>query len=321
MKPSFLMINFFITTVLSLSALAESERKLKKDCTPLTGEPCFWGKDPQVSFSMISKTKNQRVVVLFHGLSDSPYYMKDVAAIFHAEGYDVIAPALDGHATKSEDLLRVTKGQWLATSEYWLRWAERRWSDVSVGGFSTGGALAIRLAAYESSIRELFLFAPAVKIADPAAKKSCIPFANVFRTGGSWIYSDVPETPVKYNVKSLASVCAVYRLTQDLIDLPTRIRQPIWAAVSSDDKTVDTLAALDFIRASHAPRRNVLLQGSNANAAQLATASAGLQLARGKDVVVGHGEVTLKRNYYWPHKNNEDFRTLEKSLIEHIQRK
>lgn len=90
----------------------------------------------------------ENVVVLFHGLSDSPFFLCAVARELHAEGANVILPLLTGHGlaeplpdAHSEDL----SSRWMADAEAALDFAATRGARVSAGGLSTGGVLAVWL--------------------------------------------------------------------------------------------------------------------------------------------------------------------------------
>lgn len=86
------------------------------------------------------------VAIVIHGLSDSPFFVSGIAAELHQQGYTVIAPLLPGHGRKvvdsdmQDDKLAQRWQQHVAdTVEVALQYSDR----VLLGGFSTGGALAV----------------------------------------------------------------------------------------------------------------------------------------------------------------------------------
>ncbi len=88
------------------------------------------------------------VVVLFHGLSDSPFFMCGLARAFFAAGANVVLPLLTGHGLA--DPLPTAHApelaeRWKADAEAALAFAETRGARVSTGGLSTGGVLAVWL--------------------------------------------------------------------------------------------------------------------------------------------------------------------------------
>ena len=113
--------------------------------------------------------KVQDVLVLTHGLSDSPYYVDAIARRFYREGANVILPLLPGHglldpdkAIKDPDL----DSQWKATIDNAVDVARHLGSRVSIGGFSTGGALSLNKILREpaSVTGGLFLFSAAIDL-------------------------------------------------------------------------------------------------------------------------------------------------------------
>ena len=50
----------------------------------------------------------RRGILLTHGLTDSPYFMRDLGAYFQAQGFVVLAVLLPGHGTQPGDLAGYT---------------------------------------------------------------------------------------------------------------------------------------------------------------------------------------------------------------------
>src|ERR1041385_4116649 len=63
-------------------------------------------------FLLTHGRRTARAILLVHGLTDSPYYVRALADVFYAAGYNVAAVLLPGHGTKPEDLLSVRLAQW-----------------------------------------------------------------------------------------------------------------------------------------------------------------------------------------------------------------
>lgn len=87
-------------------------------------------------------------VVLLHGLTDSPWFMRAIAAVLHQQaGMDVYVPLLQGHGLKQpRGMQGVSHQVWLRNASWALAQARRSAKRLSVGGLSTGGALAVLLA-------------------------------------------------------------------------------------------------------------------------------------------------------------------------------
>src|SRR3954462_695769 len=63
--------------------------------------------DSNMPFLLTHGRKTSRSILMVHGYTDSPYYVRSLADEFYAQGYNVVAILLPGHGTKPEDLLRV----------------------------------------------------------------------------------------------------------------------------------------------------------------------------------------------------------------------
>ncbi|MFK8104236.1 MAG: alpha/beta hydrolase [Saprospiraceae bacterium] len=113
--------------------------------------------------------RTSHVIILTHGLSDSPHYMKAIGKRFHQEGLNVILPLLPAHGLKdpdkaTEDELLDTK--WRQEIDNAVIVAQHFGAVISLGGFSTGGALSYNkiLRAPKLIRGGLFLFSAAIDV-------------------------------------------------------------------------------------------------------------------------------------------------------------
>jgi alpha-beta hydrolase superfamily lysophospholipase len=86
-------------------------------------------------------------VVLIHGLSDSPYSLRDVAQLYRAHGFVAIGLRVPGHGTVPAALTTADWPQWLAATRLAMREARRRVGPnlpIHIVGYSNGGALAVK---------------------------------------------------------------------------------------------------------------------------------------------------------------------------------
>jgi len=88
---------------------------------------------------------NQRAVLLLHGMTGSPFEMKQYGKNLHKAGFDVYCPCLPGHG---KDLLNVKKIKW----QDWFNFAEeeykalkQNYSEVYLGGICMGAVLALAI--------------------------------------------------------------------------------------------------------------------------------------------------------------------------------
>jgi len=117
----------------------------------LEGEPFFWEAGPLG-------------VLLIHGFTATTAEVRPLAKILHQNGYTVSGPLLPGHYTQPEDLNRVTWQDWVAEVETALHQLQAKCPTVFVGGESTGGLLALYLAARHPEVAGILAYAPALKL-------------------------------------------------------------------------------------------------------------------------------------------------------------
>ncbi len=103
-------------------------------------------------------------VLLIHGFTGAPTEMRPLGEFLSQRGYSVLAPLLPGHGATPTDLNAVGWPAWIeAVDAAWHDLAART-KQVFVGGLSMGGLLALNLAAQETRLRGVILFAPALRV-------------------------------------------------------------------------------------------------------------------------------------------------------------
>lgn len=197
--------------------------------------PLFKGDNLNASFVEDPGVKQTKgVILLLHGLSDSPYHMRALAKVFKKQGFYVLVLRLPGHGTLPSGLLNVTWQQWAKATN----WGADRLADIAkqrgdvpfyMGGFSTGGALVLNysMKALNNSklhkAKKLFLFSPAIgvsKLGKVSAWHKSLSWMNYFKKF-SWL-DVLPEyDPAKYNSFTKNAGRQIHLLTienKDLMD-------------------------------------------------------------------------------------------------------
>jgi alpha-beta hydrolase superfamily lysophospholipase len=88
----------------------------------------------------------QGAAVLLHGLTDSPYSLRHLAAAYQAQGWLAVVVRLPGHGTVPAGLARIGWQSWAAAVRLAVREARRRLGETAplhLVGYSNGGALAL----------------------------------------------------------------------------------------------------------------------------------------------------------------------------------
>ena len=203
----------------------------------------------------------RRGVLLTHGLTGSPYFMRQLAVFFQENGFRVMAVLLPGHGTQPGDLLDVRWREWSTTVAYGANKLAEEVDEVYLAGYSVGATLSALHSFHDSRVRGLFLFSPAIKITSRAAFASIYKLYSWLIPAGKWL-EIMPDRDI-YKYESFARNAAVqaYQLIRNLkTQLQLRdLNMPIFAAASEDDETVEASATIAFMaRARHSLSKLVL---------------------------------------------------------------
>lgn len=90
--------------------------------------------------------KNSKAVLLFHGMTGSPFELKKFGQYLFVNGYDVIAECLPGHGKDMDNILKVTHKDWLNFAYKKFEQLALEYDEVFVGGLCLGALLALAVA-------------------------------------------------------------------------------------------------------------------------------------------------------------------------------
>ena len=233
--------------------------------------PAHFAHDWNRSYVMEPDGKPVGVVVLLHGLTDSPYSLRHIANRYRDHGFVAIGLRLPGHGTVPAALTDVRWEDWMAATRLAVREARRRVpgpAPLHLVGYSNGGTLAMKYALDALEDPQLarpdriLLLTPMIGItrfarfAGLASLPAILPaFANA-----AWL-SIVPEfNPFKYNSFPVNGARQSYRVTDALQTQIQRLAResrlgslpPVMTFQSVIDFTVSTSAILTRLYA-HLP--------------------------------------------------------------------
>ena len=216
---------------------------------------------PAVEKSSSGKKPFRRGVLLTHGLSDSPYFMRHLGAFFQENGFRVMAILLPGHGTQPGDLLDVSWEEWAESVAYGVEMLAEEVDEVYLGGFSAGGALSVYQSLQDKRVCGLFLFSPAFRISPRAAFARFRRIYNWLIPSGKWLELKPDNDIYKYESFPINAVEQIYALTNKLSKLlhQFNVEIPVFAAASADDVTVISSATLDFMAHTRHPASKLLL--------------------------------------------------------------
>lgn len=212
------------------------------------------------------KKKYRRGILLTHGLSDSPYFMRHLAAFFQAIGFRVMAVLLPGHGTRPGDLLDVSWQEWSRAVAYGTDRLAAEVDELYLGGYSAGGALSIYQSLRDERVRGLFLFAPALAITHRAAYASLHRLVSWLLPRAKWVDIKPDNDIYKYESFAKNTATQMYELTQAVCD-QLKLQQltiPIFTVASVDDKTVSQSAIRDFMAQQSSAANKFILYSTDA---------------------------------------------------------
>jgi len=203
-------------------------------------------------------------ILLLHGLSDSPYSMRNLAEFFRGRGLYVFALRVPGHGTVPSELDDVEWEDWMAAVRFAARHVRERAGPggrVFLGGYSNGAALSVvyTLEALEAEALPLpdglFLFSPAIGVTPLAFlakwQLALSKLPGLEKLG--WV-DILPEyDPFKYNSFPTNAGLQIYRLTSEItrrldhLEREGRVAEfpPVVSYTSVADATVPVRALVE----------------------------------------------------------------------------
>jgi esterase/lipase len=216
---------------------------------------------PPAGFPSGQNRTYQRGVLLTHGLSDSPYFMRHLAAFFQQNGFRVMAILLPGHGTQPGDLLDIKWQEWARAVAYGADRLAEEADEVFLAGYSAGATLSVYQSLRDKRVHGLFLFSPAFQVSPRAAFASLHKSYSWLIPPGKWLDIKPDHDIYKYESFPKNAASQIYALTRKL---ESQLRQhaldiPVFAAASEDDMTVNASATIEFFTRAHHPSSKLVL--------------------------------------------------------------
>lgn len=223
---------------------------------------------PQQGFAKGQGKPYKRGVLLTHGLTDSPYFMRHLAELFQKNGFRVMAILLPGHGTQPGDLLHIRWQQWAAAVACGVEQLSIEADEIYLAGYSTGGTLSVYHSLNDARVRGLFLFAPAFKISPLAAWANWHRLYSWLIPSEKWLSIKPDRDLYKYESVTKQAVAQTYALTRELHSqlLHHQVDIPVFIAASQEDTTVCTSATVAFIKRAQHPSSRMVLYSTDTEA-------------------------------------------------------
>ncbi len=189
-------------------------------------------------------------LLLLHGYNDSPQSMRAIAERLHARGWTVSVPLLAGHGRSLEAFAASGADQWLRDANAALTDLFATHDTVAVGGLSMGGALALRLAAYDPRVRAVIVFAPylhtswAHRLLDVAAPVAAV-VTRYLEGGGARSVHDIEasEAMIAYRASTPRLLVQLARVVRQARAGLGRVKQPVLMIQSREDNRIPPASA------------------------------------------------------------------------------
>lgn len=199
--------------------------------------------------------KAKLAVVLIHGFSAHAGELKQFGEQLHQLGHAVIGVRIPGHGTTPVDLERRTRHDWLANLHAAMRLASTVGEKVAVVGFSTGGMLALNVAAtgqHPALVGVACVSAPAVV---KNKRLYILPFVMPLVHFLRWatplenhprmlrFYPTFDSDGIAYSLRPLVSLNQLRLLTNETLSQLQHVTQPTLILQGTADETVETRSA------------------------------------------------------------------------------
>ncbi len=191
-------------------------------------------------------------ILLIHGLLASPAELRDYGHYLAKQGFTVLGIRLKGHGTSPYALRDVTYEQWFAGVQRGFNILKVHCPKLFVIGFSTGGALALKLAAENhAEIIGLVAVSVPIKFVNPAFM--LVPLLHNANALVHWVSSlegvkpfieNTPEHPdINYRNTPVRALYELRRLIQHMEALLPDIETPSLLLYADRDPVVSPQSA------------------------------------------------------------------------------
>lgn len=186
-------------------------------------------------------------VLLVHGLLGSPAELRDYGHYLAAQGFTVLGVRLKGHGTSPYALRQQRFEDWYGSVKRGLNILKTHCDKLFVVGFSTGGALALKLAAENyTEIAGVVAVSVPINFVNPAYM--LVPLLHNTNALVQWVSSfegvkpfieNTPEHPdINYCNIPVRALYELRRLIQHVETLLPNIKQPVLLPFAEHDPVV-----------------------------------------------------------------------------------
>ena len=213
--------------------------------------------DGNAPFILHHNKVTSKVVVLFHGLSDSPFYLRSIAKALYQQGNNVVVGLLPGHGKKQADVDMQDPNladRWRQHFAEVVELSADLGENLYLGGFSTGGTVATEyLLLHANEVKGLMLFSGALAL-DPKIEWLSKIWGS--QRLAKWLdgdYQTSGDNPFKYPQVSRSAALELAEIIfsiRELIEQGKGPNLPLFVAHSVVDKTIPILGVKNLMKAN-----------------------------------------------------------------------
>ncbi len=191
--------------------------------------------------------KHKRGILLIHGLSDTTFVMRDLAAALSQRCILVRSLLLPGHGTRPKDLADIAYSDWVAAVDYGLRSLKQEVEHAFIAGFSLGGLLSANALLDHTDLQGAVLIAPALGVNMPLLTWNTTWLRHI----KDWADVDPPTQAPRYQSMTMNGLAQTYLLTQhfnERLQQQGAITTPVLLIQSMADIAVQPQLNLDLFQ-------------------------------------------------------------------------
>ncbi|HPO12848.1 MAG TPA: alpha/beta hydrolase [Candidatus Hydrogenedentes bacterium] len=202
-------------------------------------------------------------VVLAHGYMAAPLEVRALAEYLYQHGYAVYGVRLKGHGTSPEDLAQVSWKDWYESFNRGYAVIKTLTENIFLGGFSTGGCLALIAAAQKGMhVSGVFSICAPLKLQNYSVRlapslvtlNSLLKRIGRSREGWDYVENDPENKHINYTRNPLTGVSELIHIMDVMDERLPEVNIPALVVQGSKDPTVNPVSAqliFEKIASSH----------------------------------------------------------------------
>lgn len=246
--------------------LEEDETLFESDYTAYFREDLSKPPDVGRPFLLAPKLRIRGGIVLVHGYLAAPLEVRAFAEYLFRKGYAVYGVRLKGHGTSPEDLARTHWEEWYESVNRGYAIVKTFSDRIAIGGFSTGGTLALLAAARKGpKLQGAFAINAPLHLRNYAARfaPSIVTMNNLFTRVGrgslQWQYVvNRPENAhINYTRNPISGVRELGRIMEAMERALPRVAVPTLILQGSRDPIVNPVSGTLIFDKIGTPRKEL----------------------------------------------------------------